>query len=544
MLFLSTIGTVSNVEQATVYRQYFEREHTMNNAARSMLSVSVALTMTAHHAQGQWTDDPMVHQVVADGPGEQVQPKLSPTTDGGCYVSWYSSQTGYDVRLQRLDASGTPLWGDNGILVADRGFSSTQDYDLETDSAGFAVLTFRDDRSGQVRIGAQRVAPDGSFVWGASGLQFGDPGAFLASPDIAPTTDGGVVIGWSSDDVTKLAKVNADGTLIWETTISEPGNTVLISAMHGSDNGSVVVSWVQYESFFGPKSLYAQKINLDGTEDWAKPAAVFDGGSLQFGNFPEFVASPDGTSTFSWYDTANILQVYVQRLASDGTELFAHNGVAASTAPRERVSPTATYDPATDTTYVSWVELANNQGDQGVYAQAFDTTGTRLWGSSGVEISPTDSNESGAVNAQVLDNNLVVAWIENTGSFGSDVINATRIDTKGNTVWGVDLASDPGERARLTTTTSSDGFLIGAWQIGDFGVADIESHNLNPDGTLGASAGCPADLSGDGNLDFFDVSAFLNAYNAMDTAADFTGDGLYDFFDVSAFLSAYNTGCP
>jgi hypothetical protein len=40
------------------------------------------------------------------------------------------------------------------------------------------------------------------------------------------------------------------------------------------------------------------------------------------------------------------------------------------------------------------------------------------------------------------------------------------------------------------------------------------------------------------------VSAFLNAYNAMDTAADFTGDGLYDFFDVSAFLSAYNTGCP
>lgn len=55
---------------------------------------------------------------------------------------------------------------------------------------------------------------------------------------------------------------------------------------------------------------------------------------------------------------------------------------------------------------------------------------------------------------------------------------------------------------------------------------------------------CPADLTGDGLLDFFDVSFFLNAYNAMNPDADFTGDGVYDFFDVSAFLAAYNAGCP
>ncbi len=61
---------------------------------------------------------------------------------------------------------------------------------------------------------------------------------------------------------------------------------------------------------------------------------------------------------------------------------------------------------------------------------------------------------------------------------------------------------------------------------------------------LAQAPACPADLTGDGNLDFFDVSAFLNAYNAMDPAADFTGDGNYDFFDVSGFLSAYNAGCP
>ena len=55
---------------------------------------------------------------------------------------------------------------------------------------------------------------------------------------------------------------------------------------------------------------------------------------------------------------------------------------------------------------------------------------------------------------------------------------------------------------------------------------------------------CTPDLNGDGVLNFFDVSAFLNAYNTMNPIADFTGDGLFNFFDVSAFLGAFNAGCP
>lgn len=55
---------------------------------------------------------------------------------------------------------------------------------------------------------------------------------------------------------------------------------------------------------------------------------------------------------------------------------------------------------------------------------------------------------------------------------------------------------------------------------------------------------CLADLTGDGVLNFFDVSAFLAAFAASDQVADFTGDGAFNFFDVSAFLSAFTSGCP
>ena len=62
--------------------------------------------------------------------------------------------------------------------------------------------------------------------------------------------------------------------------------------------------------------------------------------------------------------------------------------------------------------------------------------------------------------------------------------------------------------------------------------------------TLVFAAPCPADLTGDGTLNFFDISAFLNAFNSQDPIADFTGDGLFNFFDVSNFLNAFNAGCP
>ncbi len=55
---------------------------------------------------------------------------------------------------------------------------------------------------------------------------------------------------------------------------------------------------------------------------------------------------------------------------------------------------------------------------------------------------------------------------------------------------------------------------------------------------------CPADMTGDGQLNFFDVSAFLTAFSAGEPVADFNDDGQFNFFDVSDFLSAFGAGCP
>lgn len=48
---------------------------------------------------------------------------------------------------------------------------------------------------------------------------------------------------------------------------------------------------------------------------------------------------------------------------------------------------------------------------------------------------------------------------------------------------------------------------------------------------------CPAEVIGDGMLDFHDVSFFLSI------RPDLNGDGNFDFFDISIFLTSYNEGC-
>ena len=55
---------------------------------------------------------------------------------------------------------------------------------------------------------------------------------------------------------------------------------------------------------------------------------------------------------------------------------------------------------------------------------------------------------------------------------------------------------------------------------------------------------CPGDFNGDGNLDFFDISGFVQAFGMNDPAADMDGNGQFNFFDVSDFLTAFTSGCP
>jgi hypothetical protein len=124
--------------------------HTMQT--RSVLAALAAGPFLTSLSAAQWSSDPTQNLAVADAQSDQNLAKLAATADGGTWVSWFDGiGSGWDVRVQRLEADGTERFVHDGLLVADRNFSSTQDYGLDLDVNGDALLAFRDPRPGASR---------------------------------------------------------------------------------------------------------------------------------------------------------------------------------------------------------------------------------------------------------------------------------------------------------------------------------------------------------------------------------------------------------
>ncbi len=463
----------------------------MSLSRKPLVSCLLITMLLAPAARGQWSDDPASNLVVADRSGEQVQTKIVPTQDGGCYVSWFDNATGgYDVYLQRLDAAGVEQWAHNGVLVADRGFSSTQDYGLAVDTAGNALLAFRDDSSGE-QIAAAKVDPAGTLLWGLGGILLTSTADFVAAPKIAGTSDGNVVVAWTQNSDVVAHKLDPTGTPFWgsEVVLAPASGSFAASDLQAAGSGHAIVSFVHSD---GPRHLWAQKLaSADGASLWpAGHVKVYDdaAGSLQFGNFPSFLHDGSGGGVFAWYTSGPSLQCRAQRILSGGVEAFVHNGVEASTdATRLRVSPAVAWDPTAGEIFLFWTELNSTQSQFGVYGQKLDVAGSRGWGASGKELVPLGADELSQVRALPWGGGAAVAWAE-TVAFGNQPVHATRVDGDGDFVWApaiVDLATAATGTSRLAAASSSAGFAIFGWSDGDTGTRDVLAQNLNPDGTLG-----------------------------------------------------------
>lgn len=54
---------------------------------------------------------------------------------------------------------------------------------------------------------------------------------------------------------------------------------------------------------------------------------------------------------------------------------------------------------------------------------------------------------------------------------------------------------------------------------------------------------CPADYDASGDLNFLDISLFIDLFTNQLAPGDTNGDGLFNFFDISEFLRIYRGGC-
>ncbi len=105
------------------------------------------------------------------------------------------------------------------------------------------------------------------------------------------------------------------------------------------------------------------------------------------------------------------------------------------------------------------------------------------------------------------------------------------------------------DNARISGAATPNLAVVGVQpsDAGDYSVAMLNGCGgiFSDPVELRVTGVCPADLTGNGTLDFFDISAFIAAYNAGDASADLAAPfGSLNFFDVAEYIALFNAGCP
>ncbi|MGB0953329.1 MAG: hypothetical protein ACPG31_08885 [Planctomycetota bacterium] len=474
-----------------------------------MLRLPLALltaALFAPTAAAQWTDDAAVNTTVVTRSGDQALPKSDATSDGGRWVAWFDNASGnYDVYAQRFDSKGHAMFPAGGLLISDHAQSSSLvDWDLMVDTADNAVITFTDTRNGgDLDVVIYRIAPDGTFLWGADGIVVSFNNDFEADPMVTQASGGDIVVVWSNFGANpgiRMQRFDSNGTnnlaLGGATVISEAGAAPGFARIVPGINDEVLVSWIRDTGFFTSiKHLRAMAFTSAGAPSWPAPVEVHDAYNLSFAYSPQLVSDTLGGAVLCWHGSnpsrGNLFDAHVQRIDGNGNELLASGGVQLSSAVgMSHLDPKACFNPLTGKIIAFWSEKNAGQSQSGWFAQQVAANGNLDWGANGKQLLPVDSatkflSEVEPLGAGALG---VLGWSP-TGSFGADELIATRLDNNGNQVWGapVALATDPNSKStRLSLTMGGSGEAVVFWEDDRNGDDDVFGQKIAPNAVLGA----------------------------------------------------------
>lgn len=478
---------------------------------RILLSFIILFSFTGI-AVSQWSSNPAINLEICNLTGEQTLPLVAPTSDGGCYISWFDNRNGsYAVYLQRLSPEGIKLFAQDGLLISSNPQnSSLVGYDLKVDANDNAILVFTDMRAGSdINPYAYKISPSGNFDWGPNGIGLTDStNIFQANPKIAVTSDGNYVFTWmyiSTPKKIAIQKLDQSGNKVWGSSpiklSGSPTENYDWSGIIASDNGSVILLWSGYSgTFLNPQNykLYTQKFSSAGTPVWnSTQDTVYSLG--QVSGFYNPLIFPDGNNgaLYCWHDDRdqnNLMSAHVQRFNSSGQRLFPLNGTELSTqSGRNNYNPVGAVNPVSNETFVFW--SPSNSGQTlagGLYGQKIDATGQRLWTDNGIEFKPMDNNTISDMGVYLKDTNVIVSF--NESQFGSIVslIKAFSTGPAGVTGWSGSIltaSSNTSEKVGFNSNITEQGMSILTWSDRRSSSGGIYAQNINLNGTLGGGTG-------------------------------------------------------
>jgi hypothetical protein len=265
-------------------------------------------------------------EVVCAAAGIQRTARIISDGAGGAVIVWQDGRnmTDWNLYAQRIDGAGKTEWGAADVAVCTSA-NVQQEHVVVPDGAGGACITWRDFRSGASDVYAQRVDASGTPLWTPNGIVVCD--AAYAQDMMAAIADGGggIYIAWRdqrtlSDYYLYAQRINSSGGARWTPNGIPVSSSPMQQGTPGlapDHAGGVIVAYYQMD----PGSLmdmYAQRIDSSGNAQWdASGIAVCAAAEDQW--YPVLAADDAGGAIIAWQDARGTsLDIYAHRIGRDG----------------------------------------------------------------------------------------------------------------------------------------------------------------------------------------------------------------------------------
>ncbi|MBN1886044.1 MAG: T9SS type A sorting domain-containing protein [Candidatus Krumholzibacteriota bacterium] len=206
-------------------------------------------------------------QIVADG-------------SGGAIIAWYDQRhvSYWSAYAQRVSSTGAKLWTTDGVLLSGT-LGDVYDVRLASDGEGGAIVAWEDNRSSNSNIYVQRISGNGNAGWGSSGMVICNFSGDQDTPRIVSDGAGGAIVSWrdyrSGNPDVYAQRVGHYSTIEWVlggvSLCTDIGNQ-MEPRLCADGRGGMIGTWADYRDDI---DVYTQRVDRFGY--WGWPAGTITG---------------------------------------------------------------------------------------------------------------------------------------------------------------------------------------------------------------------------------------------------------------------------
>ena len=350
--------------------------------------------------------------------GQRQKPQICSDGAGGATIVWIDNDGGhYKIYAQRINSIGISEWDTSGIAICTySGFK----YDLEicNDGAGGAIISWSDKRSGFYDIYTQLIDSNGNTQWNDNGTAVCTIPTSEYSPKICSDGEGGAIITWrdrrSSNYDIYAQRIDSIGNTQWidnGTVICNFTSYRYASEICSDGAGGAIITWSDFRN--GLSDIFAQLIDPNGTTQWtANGTAVCENSGEQY--FPQICSDDTSGAIIAWMDYEGSDVISAQRINITGDKQWISNGVALTTAENSQSNQKISSD-GEGGAIIAW-----NEGND-IYAQRINSNGDLLLTENGAPICKANGIQYAPQICTIGKGSAIITWEDARRTYNSDI---------------------------------------------------------------------------------------------------------------------------